>query len=152
MSRRNFIKHSSILTGGLLLHKPLMSLSKLYSDEKITVGIIGCGDRGKGIMDVLKEMPDKFMIIATCDILDFRLQQADKISPGTRQYKDYRKLLDDKNIQAVIIATPLYLHYPMASDALKAGKHIYLEKTMTYSIDQAIHLVKESKLHSTQIL
>ena len=152
MSRRNFIKQSSILTGGLLLHKPLMSLSKMYSDEKITIGIIGCGDRGKGIMDVLKEMPDKFTITATCDILDIRLQQANKISPDARQYKDYRKILDDKNIQAVIIATPLNLHYPMASDALKAGKHVYLEKTMTYSIDQALHLVKEAKQHSKQIL
>lgn len=152
MSRRTFIKQSSILTGGLLLHKPLMSLSEMYSDEIITIGIIGCGDRGKGIMDVLKEMPDKFMITATCDILDIRLQQANKISPGTKQYKDYRKLLDDKNVQAVIIATPLYLHYPMASDSLKAGKHVYLEKTMTFTIDQAIRLVKEAKQHSSQVL
>jgi predicted dehydrogenase len=152
MSRRTFIKQSSILTGGLLLHKPLMSLSKMYSDEKITIGIIGCGDRGKGIMDVLKEMPDKFMITATCDILDIRLQQANKISPDSKQYKDYRKLLNDKNVQAVIIATPLYLHYPMASDALKAGKHVYLEKTMTFTIDQAISLVKEAKQHSSQVL
>lgn len=151
MQRRNFIKQSSIATGGLLLHNQLSALSKFYSDEKITIGLIGCGDRGKGIMDVLKQMPDKFTITSTCDILDIRLQQANKISAGTKQYKDYRKLLDDKNLQAVIIATPLYLHYPMASDALKAGKHVYLEKTMTFTIDQAIHLVKEVKQHSNQV-
>jgi len=152
MSRRKFIKQSSILTGGVLLHKPLMSLSKMYSNEKITVGIIGCGSRGKGIMDELNGMQDKFTITTTCDILNFRLQEANEITPGTKQYKDYRKLLEDKNIQAVIIATPLYLHYSMASDALKAGKHIYLEKTMTYSINQAIHLVKESKMYPSQVL
>ena len=60
--------------------------------------------------------------------------------------------MDDKSIQAVVIATPLYLHYPMASDALKAGKHVYLEKTMTYTIDEAIALVKEAKNHSRQVL
>lgn len=61
-------------------------------------------------------------------------------------------MLDDKEVQAVVIATPLYLHYTMASDSLKAGKHVYLEKTMTYSISEAINLVKLSKFHSKQVL
>jgi predicted dehydrogenase len=153
MKRRNFLMQSSILAGGLLLHEPLSSLPKMYSGDKITIGLIGCGGRGKGIMeDVLNVMTDKFTITAICDILDFRLKEADQITPGIKHYKDYRKLLDDKNVQAVIIATPLYLHYQMASDALKAGKHIYLEKTMTYSIDEAISLVKEAEQHPGQVL
>jgi predicted dehydrogenase len=60
-------------------------------------------------------------------------------------------MLDNKAIQAVIIATPLHLHYEMAEQDLKAGKHVYLEKTMTYSIDQAIQLVKLSKQYNKQI-
>ena len=62
---------------------------------------------------------------------------------GATAYTDHRKLLEDKKINAVIIATPLYLHYPIAIDALDAGKHIYLEKSMTYDIPQAIDLVKK---------
>jgi predicted dehydrogenase len=65
---------------------------------------------------------------------------------------DYRKILDDKNIEAVVIATPLHLHYDMAVDSLKAGKHVYLEKTMTYSIAQAVDLVKLSKTFPKQVL
>lgn len=154
MQRRNFIKQSSIATGSLLFQNSLSSLAAIYDNEKITVGIIGCGDRGKGLMEVLNEMPDKFTITAICDILDFRFQEAKKINTSSilKEYKDYRKLLDDKQVQVVVVATPLYLHYSMAVDALKAGKHVYLEKTMTYSIEQAIDLVKLSGIHSKQIL
>ncbi|MEP7107821.1 MAG: Gfo/Idh/MocA family oxidoreductase [Ferruginibacter sp.] len=154
MQRRNFIKHSSLALGGLLLNNQLMSNVEHPPGEKITIGIIGCGDRGKGIMETLKELSDRFKITSICDIFDYRLKEAQKLgfAEELKEYTDYRKLLDDKNIQAVIIASPLHLHYAMAVDALNAGKHVYLEKTMTYSIQQAIDLVKLSKLHSNQIL
>jgi len=71
-------------------------------------------------------------------------------SKGAKSYTDYRKLLEDKNIDAVIIATPLYLHYPMTLDALDAGKHMYLEKSMTYDIPQAIDLAK--KVESSKLV
>lgn len=83
-------------------------------------------------------------LVACCDINPDNLAAGMKLAAkGAKAYTDYRKLLDDKNVNAVIIATPLYLHYPMAVDALSAGKHIYLEKSMTYNIDQAIDLVKK---------
>ena len=122
--------------------------------DKLTIGIIGCGDRGKGIMHLMQELPDLFTVKAICDILDFRIAEARKIKfPGTlKESKDYRSILDDKSIQAVIIATPLHLHYQIASEALAAGKHIFLEKTMTYSIDEAIELVKKEAQYPGQIL
>lgn len=152
MSRRTFIKQSSILAGGLLLNNQLLQAMNYGRGEKIKIGVIGTGSRGRGIMELLKKMPDKFTITALCDIMDFQLKPAQEMSPDAKSYKDYRRLLDDKNVQAVLIATPLFLHYPMASAALKAGKHVYLEKPMTYSIDQAIALVKEAKRHSNQVL
>ena len=132
----------------------LKAFSGSLQGDKITVGVIGCGDRGKGVMHILKELDDEFTINAICDVLDFRLEEAKKIDTSANYtvYKDYRKLLDDKNIQAVVIATPLYLHYDIAVDALKAGKHIYLEKTMTYSIPQAISFAKLAKEHTKQIV
>ena len=153
MQRRNFIRQSSITLTGLLLHNELWALSQKLPGEKVTIGIIGCGSRGVGLMHVLKELQDKFQITAVCDILDFRFKEAGKVGVGNiKEYKDYRKLLDDKSIQAVVIATPEYLHYQMAADALKAGKHVYLEKTMTYSIQQSIDLVGLAKSHSKQVL
>jgi predicted dehydrogenase len=80
------------------------------------------------------------------------LENAKKKTNSAKQYKDYRKLLDDKSIHAVIIATPLNLHYPVAIDALAAGKHVFLEKTMTYNIPQAIELVKKAKAYKKQVL
>jgi predicted dehydrogenase len=154
MSRRKFIQQAGLLTGGFLLHNQLLqAVGSKYSD-KINVGIIGCGDRGTGIMQIMREMPGLFNIAAICDVLDFRLENARKItaSNAPKEYKDHRKLLEDKSIQAVIIATPLNMHYPIASDALQAGKHVFLEKTMTYNIPQAMKLVQQVKQHPNQVL
>lgn len=154
MSRRKFIQQASVLTGGLLLHQQLMASLSSAFNQKITVGFIGCGDRGRGIMQVMKTINDKFTIGGYCDILDFRLEQTSSVAadPSVKSYKDYRKLLEDKSITAVIIATPLNMHYPIAADALAAGKHVYLEKTMTYNIPEASSLVKKAKAFPGQVV
>jgi predicted dehydrogenase len=153
MERRNFIRQSSASLAALLLHDQLFAFSPNNIADKINIGIIGCGSRGVGLMYVLKELQDKFQITGLCDILDFRFKEAKEVGAGeVKEYKDYRKLLDDKNIQAVVIATPLYLHFKVASDALKAGKHVYLEKTMTYSTREALDLVNLAKAYPKQIL
>lgn len=154
MSRRNFIRQSGILAGGLMLNNELLQAFSKVADDKLTIAVIGCGDRGKGIMHILKQSPDLFSVKGVCDILDFRLAETKQIQlPGSiKKVTDYRQLLDDKTIQAVIIATPLHLHYKMASDALAAGKHVFLEKTMTYSIEEAIDLVKKAGQYPRQIL
>jgi predicted dehydrogenase len=155
MKRRSFIKHAGILTGGLLLHEQLLSAygSKI-TERKISLGVIGCGDRGKGIISMIKQMEDKFLIKAVCDVLDIRINETKRFDTGNNfvYHKDYRKLLDDRSIDAVVIATPLSLHYSIAADALKAGKHIYLEKTMTYNSQQALNLVKLAKQYDKQVL
>lgn len=152
MERRNFIKQSSATFGALLLHDQIFAFSNNRAGEKINTGIIGCGSRGVGLMYVLKDLQDKFHISALCDVLDFRFKEAkEAITHDVKEYKDYRKLLDDKSVQAVVIATPLYLHFQMAADALKAGKHVYLEKTMTYSIQESLDLAKLTKSYGKQV-
>lgn len=155
MIRRNFIKQGGLLAGGLLLHNQMVkAFSSNAVEGKITVGVIGCGDRGKGVMQMINELPDEFNIVAICDVMDFRIEEAKKQNPSAnyKVYKDYKALLDDKTIQAVLIAVPLYLHHDMAVDALKAGKHVYLEKTMTFTIPQAQNLVKVAKQYPKQTL
>jgi predicted dehydrogenase len=155
MKRRSFIKHAGILTGGLLLHEQLLSAyGTKTAERKISLGVIGCGDRGRGIISMIKQMEDKLLIKAVCDVLDIRINETKRFDTGNNfvYHKDYRKLLDDKSIDAVVIATPLSLHYSIAADALKAGKHIYLEKTMTYNSQQALNLVKLAKQYDKQIL
>ena len=148
MSRRKFIKYTGALAGGLLLQHDLFSMRNQQT-PRLTIGVIGCGDRGNGLIEVMQQLPDLFQVTDICDILDFRIEACKKLfsaSPGITAHKDYRRLLDDKNIQAVVIATPLNLHYEIAAAALDAGKHVYLEKTMTYDIPQALDLVKKTKL------
>jgi len=154
MSRRKFIQQAGLLTGGFLLHNQLLQAVSSPYAEKINIGIIGCGDRGTGIMSIIRQLPDLFNIAAICDVLDFRLENARKIAAASapKEYKEYRQLLDDKSIQAVIIAVPLNMHFPVASDALNAGKHVFLEKTMTYNIPQAMKLVQQVKQHPNQVL
>jgi len=152
MERRNFIKQSSATLGALLLADQLFPFSNTYAEDKLNTGIIGCGSRGVGLMSVLKELQDKFQITALCDVLDFRFKEAKEVvTNDVKEYKDYRKMLDDKSVQAVVIASPLYLHYQMAADALKAGKHVYLEKTMTYTIQESLNLAKLAKSHTKQV-
>ena len=140
MHRRSFVKKSAVLGSSFLF------ANKLYANlsvSPINIAMIGCGDRGKGVLSVIKKMPDKFNIVAYCDVLDFRLEEAKKyVLPSSTAVKDYRKVLDDKNIAAVFIATPLSEHFKIAADAIRAGKHVYVEKTMTYSIAQALELRK----------
>ena len=152
MERRNFIKQSSATLGALLLADQLFPFSSTHAEEKLNIGIIGCGSRGVGLMSVLKELQDKFQITALCDVLDFRFKEAKEVvTNDVKEYKEYRKMLDDKSVQAVVIASPLYLHYQMAADALKAGKHVYLEKTMTYTIQESLNLAKLAKSHTKQV-
>src|SRR6478735_434857 len=130
MHRRNFIRHSTILSGGFLFRN---EIDNFFPDKQISIALIGCGDRGKGLLGIVKQFPSQFNIQAICDVLPFRLEETRKQFPGFawKEYYDYKKILDDKSIRAVIIATPLHLHHQLALDALASGKDVYLEKTMT---------------------
>ena len=153
MIRRSFIKQSTASLGALLLSDQIFAFADSTAATKLNIGIIGCGSRGVGLMHVLKDLQDKFQVTALCDILDFRFKEAkEAVTNEVKEHKDYRKLLDDKSVPVVVIATPLYLHYQMAADALKAGKHVFLEKTMTYTIQQALDLAKLAKSYPNQVL
>lgn len=152
MERRRFLKNSGLIAGGFLLENKLFAMNQPAGQVKIAV--IGCGDRGTGILHVLNSMPDLFRVTAVCDVLDFRLSAAQKLDKTGqwKAYADYRKLLDDKEVEAVIVAVPLHMHYPIAADVITSGRHLYLEKTMTYNIEQALDLVKLMRGHSKQVL
>ncbi|SDG92302.1 Predicted dehydrogenase [Dyadobacter soli] len=146
-TRRDFITTSLAAMAGVGLSTAFNPAfgKTIRPADKIRLGIIGTGSRGAGLATLIREMPE-YELVACCDIIPENLQKGLSLAAkNAKGYADYRKLLDDKSIDAVVIATPLYLHYPMAVAALQAGKHIYLEKSMTYDIPQAIDLVKKVK-------
>lgn len=117
----------------------------LVKGEVIRVGLIGTGQRGVGIASILKKLSG-IELVACCDIFEDNLRTGLALAVSkAKGYRDYRKMLEDKNVDAVIIATPLNLHYQMTVDSLDAGKHVYIEKTMTYDIPQALSLVQKMK-------
>jgi predicted dehydrogenase len=141
-SRRKFVTTGLAAMVGLSVPDSVFA-RKTGAADKVRVGLIGTGSRGSGLATLIKDLPE-LALVACCDIIPENLQKGMSLAEkGAKAYTDYRKLLEDKSLDAVIIATPLYLHYPMAVEALKAGKHIYLEKSMTYDIPQAIDLVKK---------
>jgi predicted dehydrogenase len=81
-------------------------------------------------------------IVAVCDIYSNRLERAKESTKG-KAFEDYRRLLDSKDIDYVLIATPEHWHYQMTLDAIDAGKHIYVEKPMTHTIKQAKNIVEK---------
>lgn len=150
MHRRSFVKKSIVLGSSLFVANELLAQVNI---APIRIAMIGCGDRGKGVLSVIRKMSSKFTIHSYCDVLDFRLKETEKYVPSTAiPVKDYRKVLDDQQVDAVFIATPLSEHFQIAKDAIKAGKHVYVEKTMTYDIPQALALRKLVKQHPKQIL
>lgn len=155
MHRRTFLQRTGLLSGSLLAAPTLLDAANAlprFEERPLRLGVIGCGDRGQGIIRLIQSMPEQFSVIRAGDVLDYRLEQLHKYAPQVLLDKDYRRILEDKNIDAVIIATPLYLHFDMAKSALAAGKHVYLEKTMTFTIREAEELVKLAAKHPRQVL
>ena len=95
MKRRNFLHTSGILASSLLLQSEIAKAFKL-ANNKLRIGIIGCGDRGTGLMRTLHSLPDLFQVTAICDVLDFRLEHAKKIADdkAVESYTDYQQLLN----------------------------------------------------------
>lgn len=127
------MKNSSLALGGVLLSQyALHGFSKadrVMPGKKIRIGVIGTGQRGTGHIKLINQM-ETLEVVACSDIMPFRLDDGIKLAPKAKAYKDYKHLLDDKNVDAVIISTPYSMHGKMALDALDAGKHVFCEKTM----------------------
>ncbi len=139
MSRRDFLKGVGVLGGSVLAAtSPWLKTfadSDLTNGERLRIGVIGPGSRGQFLMSFLVNNP-KADIVAVADPYQPSIDGALKIAPKAKAYADYRQLLADKNIDAVVIATPLNTHCQIALDAFDAGKHVMCEKTIGYTMDE----------------
>jgi predicted dehydrogenase len=131
-SRRNFI--GTVATG--LAGTLAAPATVLGANDRIRLGVIGSGDRGLEITREAMACPNT-EVVAFGDIWTKRLEDAQRLAPGAKTYLDHRYLLDDKSIDAVLIATPQHLHCEHFTAALDAGKHVYQEKTMAFTVDHA---------------
>ncbi len=116
------------------------------ANERLRIGVIGCGGMAMHHMTSLMRIKEtaNFDIVNVCDIYDKRCGEAAKVTGG-KAIKDYRRLLDNKDIDYVLIATPEHWHFQMTMDAADAGKHIYCEKPMTQTPEQSKRVVARIK-------
>ena len=112
--------------------------------EKAQIGIIGTGSRGLFHIKHLQSMP-QVEVVELCDNYRPHLEDAAQYYPKAKLYDDYRRLLENKDVKGVIIATPLYLHAPMTIAALEAGKRVFCEKSMAYTLDEALEVYNRRK-------
>jgi predicted dehydrogenase len=145
VSRRGFLSRSS--AAAALAAAPA-GLRAQRANERIRFGWIGTGSRGNYLMDrAYAANKDNIEIIAVCDAYTGNLNRAkDKVQTvggnTPKTFADFNDVLADPNVDAVVIATPEHLHYPMFMAAVKAKKHIYVEKPLAHTIEEGEAMVK----------
>jgi predicted dehydrogenase len=115
----------------------------LGANERIRLGIIGSGSRGRSLMGSFNELADECEFIAVCDVYEPRQNQALKLArEGTKATFDYRQILDNREVDAIVSATPDHWHSQILMDAVQAGKDVYTEKPFSHSIEQGAKMVR----------
>src|ERR1700746_285272 len=136
ISRRSFMIASGLTA--------LASTRVFGANDTIRIGVIGAGHRMKGLLDAADKVGPRYEIVAVSDVYGPSRDAVQERSLGlATNHLDYREVLDkDKDIDAVIIASPDHWHVRMAVDALAAGKDVYLEKPVTHTLEESATLTR----------
>lgn len=141
MSRRQFIERSAAVGAGALLGESGADAQQSASgarvsrspNEKLNIGIIGVANQGRyNLQNVRSEN-----IVALCDVDDNYLAATIQEFPGATVYNDFRRMLEQKDVDAVVVATPDHIHAPATLIALETGRHVYCEKPLTHTVGEA---------------
>jgi predicted dehydrogenase len=138
-SRRTFLATAPALAYGVRL----AASGTQGANNRIRIGVIGTGGRARGLMATLKRLPGNEMV-AVCDVYEPRLLQAAELvgSSTVKKVADYRRILDDREIDAVVIGTPDHWHKQITLDAVAAGKDVYVEKPVSHTIAEGAEMVR----------
>lgn len=133
IERRKFLKQAAV-GGAFSFVYPAGRI--LGAGDRVRLGIIGAGGRGQELIKEFSHVPNA-EFVAVADVYTRRHEEAKAMVPQIKSVSDHRRLLDMKDIDAVIVATPLHCHARHFLDTVAAGKDLYCEKTMTWSIAEA---------------
>lgn len=147
--RRRFLKKLAVFAGssGVLASMPWWTPLRAGPPgnsalDRVRLGIIGVGSRGRKLMLHLMETPG-VEVIAVCDDYEPHYQRAIDLTKGrATAFYDYHKMLEMKDLDGVVIATPLYNHAPICIDSMRAGQNVFCEKSLAYDFDQCAEIVK----------
>jgi predicted dehydrogenase len=154
ISRREFVTRSmsAVAMGAALpLVRGSASASILGANGSVGVGFIGMGIRGEILVRATQSLANT-RILEVCDLYDGHFDRAKEIlGDSVRTGRDYKRVLDNKDIDAIVIAVPDHWHLPMALDAMAAGKDVYVEKPMTHRWEDGAALVAAAAKHGRML-
>ena len=139
LNRRRFLQKTALSSAGLLILGDRRSAFTYQAQEKVNVALVGVAGRGGWFVNT---MPDLANVVAMCDVNERKAAGAfDKLAPA-KVYHDFRKMLDemDRQIDAVVVATPDNTHAVITAAAIKRGKHVLTEKPLTHDVLEARRL------------
>jgi predicted dehydrogenase len=138
VTRRDFARSAGLATA--------LSYSRIFgANDRLRMGYIGVGNRGDQVHDAFLEHGDQ-QTVAVCDLRDDYMDFAIRKSRATpRKYTNYKKLLEDKDVDAVVIATPDHWHALMFVDACHAGKDVYVEKPLSLTVSEGRRMVEVAR-------
>jgi len=149
-TRRNFIKNTAMGAAGITLLSSASSYANILgASDSVNFAVIGCGGRAHGLVKAIGRIKQG-NLVAICDVDSKRLNKfksfCEKQTGSTpKAESDFRKLLEDKKIDAIIVATPEHWHAPMAIMGMQAGKHVYVEKPCSHNPHENELLVATQK-------
>jgi predicted dehydrogenase len=120
-------------------------LSHSWRNDRISVGLIGCGARSRELQPPFQKLNGP--LTAICDVWRTRAEKSQALAPNSKLFDDHRKLLEMPDLDAVIIATPDHWHAAMAIDALNAGKDVYVEKPLTFKIEEGSAIIQAARMN-----
>jgi predicted dehydrogenase len=153
MRRRDFL-HTAVAAVAASRGRPLVASQQTGAagaNDRIRVGIIGCGSRGNQVAGDWMRHKDS-VFVAACDVAKDRLDETaarlGKVQRNTVETdEDYRRILDRKDVDAVLVATPDHWHAPMTIEACAAGKDVYVEKPVSNDIEPAMKMIEAARRH-----
>lgn len=143
VGRRTFLR----ATGAGAVAFSAASYSRvLGANDTVQLGVIGTGDRGRHVMGLFQKT-EMVHVAAVCDVYAAAVDLARQKAPDAKSFGDHRRLLEMKELDAVLIATPDHWHALTAIDALNAGKDVYVEKPLTLRIEEGPEIVKAARVN-----
>ncbi|MCA9076009.1 MAG: Gfo/Idh/MocA family oxidoreductase [Planctomycetaceae bacterium] len=138
-TRRQFLQATS---AGLLAAGYTSTSWAASANDTLNIGCIGTGGRSRQLMGNLRELPGA-KLVAVCDVWDQHREQGRELCESDcKVFTDYRKLLEETDIDAVVIGAPDHWHVPMTIDACAAGKDVYVEKPLTHDVSEGAAVIK----------
>ncbi len=147
LSRRKFLATSAVTVAATTAIALPASAQPVGANERINIGLIGTGGRCRALMAALAKVPNTRMM-ALCDVYEPHLELAQKLAePKATTTRDYHALLAQKDVHAVLIASPDHWHTPMTIDAMAAGKDVYVEKPLTHKMREGAEITAALAKH-----